>query len=83
MLSEILPVDWLAITQSGSTRTNYQLFPGDRVYVRADPLIWADNIIAKVISPIQRLLNVHDSRSQIVVRRRHGRRPRRGGSGCG
>ena len=34
--NQILPVDWLAITQGGSTRTNYQLFPGDRVYVKAD-----------------------------------------------
>src|SRR5205085_5604251 len=55
---QILPVDWLAITQSGSTRTNYQLFPGDRVYVKADPLIHLDNMLAKIISPIQRLLNI-------------------------
>jgi protein involved in polysaccharide export with SLBB domain len=55
---EILPVDWLAIVQSGSTRTNYQLFPGDRVYVHADPLICFDNFIAKVLSPVQRILNV-------------------------
>ncbi len=55
---QVLPVDWLAITQSGSTRTNYQLFPGDRVYVKADPLIAFDNMLAKIISPIQRLFSV-------------------------
>src|SRR5262249_18276970 len=40
---QILPVDWLAITQGGATTTNYQLFPGDRVYVQSDCFIKADN----------------------------------------
>lgn len=31
---QILPVDWVGITQHGQTTTNYQLLPGDRVYVR-------------------------------------------------
>ena len=31
---QILPVDWKAITQLGRTRTNYQILPGDRVYVK-------------------------------------------------
>jgi polysaccharide export outer membrane protein len=30
---EVLPVDWLAITQNGLTKTNYELKPGDRVEV--------------------------------------------------
>jgi protein involved in polysaccharide export with SLBB domain len=55
---QVLPVDWLAIVESGSTRTNYQLFPGDRIYVKADPLIWLDNTIAKVLSPIERIFGV-------------------------
>ena len=54
----MLPVDWNALTQGGSTCTNYQLFPGDRIYIRADPLIQLDNIIAKVVSPIERLFGV-------------------------
>src|SRR5207237_1323514 len=29
--NQILPVDWRAITEGGSTATNYQVFPGDRV----------------------------------------------------
>ena len=32
---KVLPVDWTAILQHGDTRTNYQLAPGDRVYVTA------------------------------------------------
>jgi polysaccharide biosynthesis/export protein len=31
---QTLPVDWAAITQLGDTTTNYQLLPGDRVYVK-------------------------------------------------
>jgi polysaccharide export outer membrane protein len=29
-----LPVDWRGITEQGVTKTNYQLLPGDRVYVK-------------------------------------------------
>ncbi len=52
---EILPVNWEAITEAGSTETNWQIFPGDRVYVKADPLITLDNTLAKVLNPIERL----------------------------
>jgi polysaccharide export outer membrane protein len=55
---QILPVDWQVIVQAGSTCTNYQLFPGDRVYVAADPLIGADNALAKFFAPIERILGV-------------------------
>lgn len=53
---QILPVDWRAITEGGATTTNYQLFPGDRVYVGADPLIRTDNALAKALSPLERIL---------------------------
>ncbi len=53
---QVLPVDWNAITQGGSTCTNYQLLPGDRIYVRADPWICIDNNLAKVLAPFERLL---------------------------
>ncbi len=32
---QVLPVDWAAIVEGGATTTNYQLFPGDRIYVKA------------------------------------------------
>jgi polysaccharide export outer membrane protein len=56
--NNILPVDWCAITQRGDVATNYQLFPGDRVYVKADKLITTDSWIAKVLTPIERILGV-------------------------
>jgi polysaccharide export outer membrane protein len=33
-VEQILPVDWTDITQRGHTRTNYQLLPSDRVFVK-------------------------------------------------
>ncbi len=51
----ILPVDWEAITELGSASTNYQLMPGDRVFVAEDPLVAVDTIVSKVISPFERV----------------------------
>jgi polysaccharide export outer membrane protein len=50
----ILPVDWRSITQCGSAATNYQLFPGDRIYVQSDALIRTDSWLAKFLAPIER-----------------------------
>jgi polysaccharide export outer membrane protein len=54
--SQVLPVDWIAITQRGCTETNYQILPGDRVYVSAQRLLIFDNSLAKIVAPIERLL---------------------------
>jgi polysaccharide biosynthesis/export protein len=53
---QVLPVDWLAITQGAVTTTNYQILPGDRVYVMADRWITFDSRVAKVLSPFTRML---------------------------
>ena len=54
----ILPVDWLGITRSANTGTNYQLLPGDRLYVKANVLIETDNWLAMFLSPIERVFGV-------------------------
>jgi protein involved in polysaccharide export with SLBB domain len=56
--SLILPVDWLAIIQCGEAATNYQLFPGDRLFVQSDRLIKFDGFLAKIITPAERMLGV-------------------------
>jgi polysaccharide biosynthesis/export protein len=56
--AQTLDVHWRAITQEGITTTNYQLFPGDKVYVEADHLIATDNALAKLFSPLERTLGV-------------------------
>jgi polysaccharide export outer membrane protein len=55
---QILPVDLNAIAECGSTATNYQLLPGDRIYVKADPWITLDNTLAKVLTPVERIFGV-------------------------
>jgi polysaccharide export outer membrane protein len=55
---QILPVDWDAITMRGRTETNYQLLPGDRLYVAAQPLVAFDIAFAKLIAPIERITGV-------------------------
>ena len=37
-----LPVDYEAITKGGSAATNYQIMPGDRVFIAQDDLIAAE-----------------------------------------
>jgi polysaccharide export outer membrane protein len=55
---QVLPVDLRSIAECGATATNYQLLPGDRLYVQADPLIAADNALAKFLAPVERVLGV-------------------------
>ena len=54
----VLPVDWNGITACGKTGTNYQILPGDRVYVKAYPLVTADTTLARVFAPIERVLGI-------------------------
>jgi polysaccharide export outer membrane protein len=77
----VLPVDWVAVTQGGETNTNYQLFPGDRVYVRADRWYTADRNIAKMLSPIERLFGASLLGSQTVNSIRSGSVGGGGGGG--
>lgn len=55
---QIMPVDYAAITRGGSTATNYQVMPGDRVFVQADGMIAANTWLTKATAPIERLLGL-------------------------
>ena len=55
---QILPVDWCGITRKGQVKTNYQIFPGDRVYILSQPLTKFDTYLARVLSPVQRAFGV-------------------------
>ncbi len=55
---QTLPVDWKAITECADTRTNYQLIPGDRIFVKAYAATTADVKMARVLAPIERVLGV-------------------------
>jgi polysaccharide export outer membrane protein len=54
----ILPIDWCGIAQQGYAVTNYQLFPGDRLYVHSDSRIRLDTHLQKILAPVERVLGV-------------------------
>jgi polysaccharide biosynthesis/export protein len=51
---QILPVDWKGITRRGHTKTNYQILPGDRVFIMGQPLTKVDTQMARILQPIER-----------------------------
>jgi polysaccharide export outer membrane protein len=55
---QILPVDWNSIVMCGRPDTNWQVMPGDRIFVKADSLIALDNWIGKITAPMERLFGV-------------------------
>jgi protein involved in polysaccharide export with SLBB domain len=52
---QILPVSWQDISRGASTATNYQMLPGDRLYIAEDPLFRLDSVVAKHTRPFERL----------------------------
>ena len=55
---QILPINYMAITQGASTETNYQLMPGDRVYIEGDGVLALTNVIGTMTGPVERLAGV-------------------------
>ncbi|MDG2384137.1 MAG: polysaccharide biosynthesis/export family protein [Pirellulaceae bacterium] len=53
---QILPVDWQAITRGAATGTNYQILPGDRIFVAEDKLIAVNSLVTKVLNPVERMM---------------------------
>jgi polysaccharide export outer membrane protein len=55
---QILPIDWDGIAQGAQTATNYQLMPGDRLYIAEDELITFTGLVNKVTAPIERIAGI-------------------------
>lgn len=53
--AQILPVDWDGITRDAVTATNYQLLPGDRLFIAEDPIARMDSFVARVTQPFERI----------------------------
>jgi polysaccharide export outer membrane protein len=53
---QIFPVNWPAISMGGSPETNYQILPGDRLYVQSNPLMKTQNRLMQVLLPIETML---------------------------
>lgn len=52
---QVLPVDWVAITAQGVPATNYQIMPGDRIFIAEDEWVAFDTRLAKFTAPIERV----------------------------
>jgi polysaccharide biosynthesis/export protein len=53
---QVLPVDWYAVTECGAASTNFQLMPGDRLFVSEDHMVAMDNRMAKRFAPFERIM---------------------------
>jgi polysaccharide export outer membrane protein len=54
--TQVLPVDWFAVTERAAPQTNYQILPGDRVFIAEDKLVAFDTQIAKFTAPLERIM---------------------------
>lgn len=52
---QVLPVNYQEITAGAASGTNYQLLPGDRLYLAEDKWIAADSFITKITAPFERI----------------------------
>lgn len=55
---QVMPVDWVGITTRGRTETNYQLLPGDRLYVKAYTATTLDYTMARIFAPVERVFGI-------------------------
>jgi polysaccharide export outer membrane protein len=54
---QILPVNLAAIIQEGDPTTNYQLMPGDRIYVYRDPIVRGTLFLDRMAAPFNTVLS--------------------------
>ena len=65
---QILPINWEELTRGAVTSTNYQLLPGDRLFISEDKMVRLDSFVAKVTRPFERLFGFTLLGSQMVAR---------------
>ena len=51
----VLPVNWEEITQGAATATNYQVLPGDRIFLAENKMIAFDAALNRLITPFERV----------------------------
>jgi polysaccharide biosynthesis/export protein len=55
--AQTLPVNIAAIQQAGDPTTNYQLMPGDRIFVYRDPIVRTTILINRLAAPFNTVVN--------------------------
>ena len=53
---QVLPVRWEDITAQAAAGTNYQILPGDRLFVAEDNLIAFNTGLAKLVAPLNQIM---------------------------
>ena len=61
-----LVVNWADITEKGETKTNYQIMPGDRIYMAENKLIALDSFMGKILNPVERVFGIATLGSESV-----------------
>ena len=51
-----LEVNWEDITANAYACSNYQILPGDRIFISEDHLIAADTALGKLFAPMERVM---------------------------
>jgi polysaccharide export outer membrane protein len=51
-----LEVSWEDITANANARSNYQILPGDRVFIAEDKLVATDTAMGKILAPVERVM---------------------------
>ena len=52
---QILPINWEEISRGASTATNYQIMPGDRLFIAEDRFTRIDSTVGKLTRPFERI----------------------------
>lgn len=52
---QVLPVNWVNITRGASTATNYQLMPGDRLFIAENKYSKFSAVVSTTLQPFERI----------------------------
>jgi hypothetical protein len=66
-----LRVNWQDITKRGETKTNFQILPGDRLFLAQDEFYAFDSFISKVTAPLETAFGVASLGVQSIFRLNH------------
>jgi polysaccharide export outer membrane protein len=70
---QILPVKWDEIVKGANTATNYQVLPGDRIFIAEDRMIALNSVIDKMLNPFERMFGFTLLGTQTVQNINRGR----------
>jgi protein involved in polysaccharide export with SLBB domain len=55
---QILPVNWREVTRGGSAKSNYQVLPGDRIFIAEDRMMAFSSTVDRLSAPFERMFGL-------------------------